>query len=182
MSISTAALLCARAAVRRMSTARGGAGGSIVMLSSIASRYRRRRRIRFLRRRQRRHRRADHRARARGGEGGHPRQRHPPGADRHRNPRAGAAGAYHAAYADGPAGRSPTKSPRRSCSCSRMPRPISPARFSTCPVGDSRPCLRRLAAYDRGRNLQNNPTIQVFSGSETWSRQCAFTNRAVPRR
>lgn len=31
------ALLCARAAVCRMSTARGGAGGSIVMLSSIAS-------------------------------------------------------------------------------------------------------------------------------------------------
>jgi NAD(P)-dependent dehydrogenase (short-subunit alcohol dehydrogenase family) len=31
------ALLCARAAVRRMSTARGGSGGSIVLLSSIAS-------------------------------------------------------------------------------------------------------------------------------------------------
>jgi NAD(P)-dependent dehydrogenase (short-subunit alcohol dehydrogenase family) len=31
------ALLCARAAVRRMSTARGGRGGSIVLLSSIAS-------------------------------------------------------------------------------------------------------------------------------------------------
>jgi NAD(P)-dependent dehydrogenase (short-subunit alcohol dehydrogenase family) len=30
-------LLCARAAVRRMSTARGGSGGSIVLLSSIAS-------------------------------------------------------------------------------------------------------------------------------------------------
>jgi NAD(P)-dependent dehydrogenase (short-subunit alcohol dehydrogenase family) len=30
-------LLCARAAVRRMSTARGGPGGSIVLLSSIAS-------------------------------------------------------------------------------------------------------------------------------------------------
>lgn len=30
-------ILCARAAVRRMSTARGGAGGSIVLLSSIAS-------------------------------------------------------------------------------------------------------------------------------------------------
>jgi NAD(P)-dependent dehydrogenase (short-subunit alcohol dehydrogenase family) len=30
-------LLCARAAVRRMSTARGGAGGSIVLLSSIAA-------------------------------------------------------------------------------------------------------------------------------------------------
>jgi NAD(P)-dependent dehydrogenase (short-subunit alcohol dehydrogenase family) len=30
-------LLCARAAVRRMSTARGGKGGSIVLLSSIAS-------------------------------------------------------------------------------------------------------------------------------------------------
>ena len=31
------ALLCARAAVRRLSTARGGRGGSIVLLSSIAS-------------------------------------------------------------------------------------------------------------------------------------------------
>jgi NAD(P)-dependent dehydrogenase (short-subunit alcohol dehydrogenase family) len=31
------ALLCARAAVRRMSTARGGRGGSIVLLSSVAS-------------------------------------------------------------------------------------------------------------------------------------------------
>ena len=31
------ALLCARAAVRRMSTARGGQGGSIVLLSSIAA-------------------------------------------------------------------------------------------------------------------------------------------------
>jgi NAD(P)-dependent dehydrogenase (short-subunit alcohol dehydrogenase family) len=31
------AMLCARAAVRRMSTARGGKGGSIVLLSSIAS-------------------------------------------------------------------------------------------------------------------------------------------------
>jgi NAD(P)-dependent dehydrogenase (short-subunit alcohol dehydrogenase family) len=31
------ALLCARAAVRRLSTARGGSGGSIVLLSSIAS-------------------------------------------------------------------------------------------------------------------------------------------------
>jgi NAD(P)-dependent dehydrogenase (short-subunit alcohol dehydrogenase family) len=31
------ALLCARAAVRRMSTAKGGPGGAIVMLSSIAS-------------------------------------------------------------------------------------------------------------------------------------------------
>jgi NAD(P)-dependent dehydrogenase (short-subunit alcohol dehydrogenase family) len=30
-------LLCARSAVRRMSTARGGAGGSIVLMSSIAS-------------------------------------------------------------------------------------------------------------------------------------------------
>ena len=31
------AILCARAAVRRMSTAKGGAGGSIVLISSIAS-------------------------------------------------------------------------------------------------------------------------------------------------
>ena len=31
------ALLCSRAAARRMSTSRGGAGGSIVLLSSIAS-------------------------------------------------------------------------------------------------------------------------------------------------
>src|SRR5581483_11414299 len=30
-------ILCAREAVRRMSTARGGAGGSIVLLSSIAA-------------------------------------------------------------------------------------------------------------------------------------------------
>ncbi len=45
-------ILCAREAVRRMSTAQGGPGGSIVLISSIAVCHQRRRRIYFLRRRQ----------------------------------------------------------------------------------------------------------------------------------
>ena len=53
-------LLCARAAVRRMSTAKGRQGGSIVLLSLDRQRDRRGRRICVLRRRQGRHRRADH--------------------------------------------------------------------------------------------------------------------------
>ena len=98
-------ILCARAAVRRMSTAHGGKGGAIVMLGSIASvtggvgEY------------------VFYAAAkggidsltvglgARGGDGGRAHQYRAPGPDRHRDPRAGAAGAHRAAVADEAAGR-----------------------------------------------------------------------------
>ena len=94
-------LLCARAAVRRMSTAHGGPGGSIVLLSSIASVTGGAGEYVFY-------------AAAKGGidaltnglarevvkEG--IRVNDPARADRNRDPRAGPAGAHHAAIADGP--------------------------------------------------------------------------------
>ena len=41
------------------------------------------------------------------------------------------------------------------------------------------PCARRLAAYDPRRIRPQ--TILVYSRGETWLRQCAFTNTAVPK-
>ena len=61
------AILCAREAVRRMSTAHGGAGGSIVNVSSAASRLGSAERIHRLRRDQGGHRHDDHRSGPRGG-------------------------------------------------------------------------------------------------------------------
>ena len=99
------ALICSREAVRRMSTAHGGKGGSIVLLSSIAAVTGGATEYVFY-------------AAAKGGvdaltnglarevaQGGHPRQRHPAGSDRHRNSRARPARAHHAALADGAPGR-----------------------------------------------------------------------------
>jgi NADP-dependent 3-hydroxy acid dehydrogenase YdfG len=98
------ALISCREAVRRMSTAHGGTGGSIVLLSSIASVTGGATEYVFY-------------AAAKGGvdaltnglarevaKEGIPRQRHPAGSNRHRDPRAGTAGAHHAASADGTAG------------------------------------------------------------------------------
>ena len=109
-------------------------------------RDRRRRRIRLLRRGQRRHRRAHGRACPRGGEGGHPRQRHPPGADRHRDPRARPArsGLRRCCRWAGRASR--RRSPKRSCSCCRMRRLTSaaPSNVSRARASFRRSCAMRL--------------------------------------
>ncbi len=94
------ALICAREAVRRMSTAHGGKGGSIVLLSSIAAVTGGATEYVFY-------------AAAKGGvdaltnglarevgAGGRARQCHTAGPDRYRNPRARPACAHHAAIAD----------------------------------------------------------------------------------
>ena len=69
------AFVCAREAVRRMSTRYGGAGGAIVNVSSGASRLGSPGRIRRLRGLERGARHADHRPGARSGGGRHPRER-----------------------------------------------------------------------------------------------------------
>ena len=126
------ALLCAREAVRRMSTTHGGIGGAIVLLSSIASVTGGANEYVFY-------------AAAKGGvdaltnglarevakEGIRVNAR-AAGPDRYRNPRAWTAGADHAAPAHGAPG--PAERDRRSGAVSACltPPPTLPARFSTC--------------------------------------------------
>ena len=81
------ALICAREAVRRMSTTHGGKGGSISRSAVVDRRRdRRRHRICFLCRSQRRRRCADERTGAGSRAGRRARQRHTARRDRHRNP------------------------------------------------------------------------------------------------
>ena len=134
----TGSFLCAREAIKRMSTRHGGTGGAIVNVSSIAAKLGGAGRVRRLRRVEGRDRHLHHRP----GEGsrrrGHPRQR---GAARHhphrdprleRRPGAPRAHRRHGAARRGPARPKKWRAPSSGCCPTR--RPTSPARWSTSPA------------------------------------------------
>ena len=83
----TGSILCAREAVKRMSTKHGGKGGVIVNLSSVAAQARLAQHLCRLCRLQGRDRFLHHRARPRSRRRGHSRRRHPARPDRYRNSR-----------------------------------------------------------------------------------------------
>ena len=83
----TGSFLCAREAVKRMSTKHGGKGGAIVNVSSMAAKLGGAGRVRRLRRVQGRDRHLDRRPREGSRRRGHPRQRRAAGRDPHRDPR-----------------------------------------------------------------------------------------------
>ena len=127
--------LCAREAVRRMSTRHGGRGGAIVNLSSARRPPRRARRVRRLRRLEGRDRHLHHRPGAGSRAGRHPRQRRARRASS--TPRCTPAAASRARRSrEGVRADAPRRTARRSgaapsCGCSPTRRASPPARSST---------------------------------------------------
>ena len=160
--------LCAREAVKRMSTRHGGEGGAIVNVSSVAAKLGGAGRVRRLRRVQGRDRHLHHRP----GEGSrrrrHPRQRRAPGHHPHRDPRRRAASRRASSASAPPRRCSAAASPRRwrarSSGCCPTRRPTSPARSSTS----------RAAAELAGRRLR--------PARADGERQVAPRDRSLPRR
>ena len=155
------ALICSREAVRRMSTAHGGKGGSIVLLSSIAAVTGGATEYVFY-------------AAAKGGvdaltnglarevakEGIRVNAIRPGPTDTEIHEPGRLARITPLLPMKRPG--QPTRSPRRCCSCCRMPRRTSPAPCSTFPAGAdavvSRLVFDASAAYDPGRPFPDNRT------------------------